>query len=76
MHTSTLLTEEPKKALITCNNKPSLRHILAALSGIVFLAAPHRGSALADVAARLVGQLSIGLPQKFIGTLKKNSPEL
>ncbi|KAM5439316.1 hypothetical protein MferCBS31731_004738 [Microsporum ferrugineum] len=65
-----------KKALITCNNKPSLRHILAALSGIVFLAAPHRGSALADVAARLVGQLSIGLPQKFIGTLKKNSPEL
>ncbi|EEQ27260.1 LipA and NB-ARC domain-containing protein [Microsporum canis CBS 113480] len=66
----------PVKALITCNNKPSLRHILAALSGIVFLAAPHRGSALADVAARLVGQLSIGLPQKFIGTLKKNSPEL
>ncbi|KAF3491046.1 uncharacterized protein GIQ15_00563 [Arthroderma uncinatum] len=65
-----------KKVLITCNNKPSLRHILAALSGIVFLAAPHRGSALADVASRLVNQLNLGLPQKFISTLRKNSLEL
>ncbi|KAK2861439.1 hypothetical protein FQN49_004195 [Arthroderma sp. PD_2] len=65
-----------KKVLITCNNKPSLRHILAALSGIVFLAAPHRESALADVASRLVSQLNISLPQKFITTLRQNSPEL
>ncbi|DAA78513.1 TPA_exp: Uncharacterized protein A8136_4489 [Trichophyton benhamiae CBS 112371] len=65
-----------KKALILCSDKPSLRRIPAALSGIVFLAAPHRGSSLADIANRLVRQLRIRLPRKFINALKKNSVEL
>ncbi|KAG8206195.1 hypothetical protein GTR04_6423 [Trichophyton interdigitale] len=65
-----------KKALILCSDKPSLRRIPAAFSGIVFLAASHRGSALADTANRLVRQLRIRLPRNFISALKKNSVEL
>ncbi|EFQ97673.1 LipA and NB-ARC domain-containing protein [Nannizzia gypsea CBS 118893] len=65
-----------KKVLILCNNKPSLRHILAALSGVVFLAAPHQGNTLANVAIRLIKQLRLRLPRKFINALKQKSIEL
>ncbi|WEW58160.1 hypothetical protein PRK78_003628 [Emydomyces testavorans] len=63
-----------KKALINVNNKQFLRHILVSLVGVIFLATPHRGSALASVADKL--SRVTGLPQKFIRSLKQNSPEL
>ncbi|EGD97898.1 hypothetical protein TESG_08523 [Trichophyton tonsurans CBS 112818] len=65
-----------RKALILCSDTPSLRRIPAALSGIVFLAAPHRESALADTANRLVRQLRIRLLRNFISALKKILVEL
>ncbi|KAJ6101843.1 hypothetical protein N7486_004270 [Penicillium sp. IBT 16267x] len=66
-----------KKALIMSNNKISLRHILGSLAGIIFLATPHRGSALADVADKILRlNLVIGAPQKFIKSLRQNSQEL
>lgn len=59
------------------NNKPSLGHILGRLAGIIFLATPHRGSALADVAEKLLlVNAIIRLPQNFIRSLRQNSPEL
>lgn len=65
------------EALITSNNILSLRHILWAVSGVIFLATPHRGSSMANVAERLLRFTNVGgTPQKFIKALKLRSPEL
>jgi hypothetical protein len=65
------------EALIISNNILSLRHILWAVKGITFLATPHRGSAMADVADRILRLTSVaGTPQKFVKALKLRSPEL
>jgi hypothetical protein len=66
-----------KKALIISNNMLSLRHILWATEGIIFLATPHRGSAMADVADRILRFTNVsGAPQKFVKALKLGSSEL
>ncbi len=65
------------QALIISNNALSLRHILWSVEGIVFLATPHRGSALADVADKILRIASAGrVPQQFVKALKMRSPEL
>lgn len=66
-----------RKALIISNNALSLRHILWSVEGIVFLATPHRGSALAGVADKILRFASFGgTPQRFVKALKMRSPEL
>ncbi|KAM0334471.1 hypothetical protein ACHAQA_001499 [Verticillium albo-atrum] len=66
-----------KKALIISNEKLHLRHILWSVAGIIFLATPHRGSAMADVADKLLRFTNVtGAPQKFVKALKLRSPEL
>ncbi|KAB5540561.1 hypothetical protein GE09DRAFT_1205853 [Coniochaeta sp. 2T2.1] len=66
-----------KKALIISNNALSLRHILWSVEGITFLATPHRGSALADVADKILRFAAVGGgPQRFVKALKMRSPEL
>jgi hypothetical protein len=55
----------------------SLRHILWATGGIIFLATPHRGSAMADVADKILRFTNVsGAPQKFVKALKLGSSEL
>ncbi|KAK8124802.1 P-loop containing nucleoside triphosphate hydrolase protein [Apiospora kogelbergensis] len=65
------------EALIISNNALSLRHLLWSVEGVVFLATPHRGSAMADVADKIIRFTNVsGTPQKFVKTLKQRSPEL
>ncbi|KAK8041953.1 hypothetical protein PG993_006476 [Apiospora rasikravindrae] len=65
------------EALIISNNALSLRHLLWSVEGVIFLATPHRGSAVADMADKIIRFTNVsGAPQKFVKTLKQRSPEL
>ncbi|KAH8659272.1 hypothetical protein BGZ60DRAFT_414934 [Tricladium varicosporioides] len=66
-----------KKALIISNNMLSLRHILWSVEGIIFLATPHRGSALANTADNILRITNVAnAPVKFVKALKLKSVEL
>jgi hypothetical protein len=68
-----------KKAMAISNNNVHLRHILWAVKGVIFLATPHLGSRMANVA--YVAYKALHFPtdreaDQLIKALKLRSPEL
>ncbi|KAH8820667.1 hypothetical protein F5884DRAFT_57550 [Xylogone sp. PMI_703] len=64
-----------KKAYLMGQIDVEYRHIVQAISAMIFLATPHRGSNLADILDRVL-QVSFQSSKSFIKELKQSSPSI
>jgi hypothetical protein len=64
------------QACIEGQNDPEYEKIVKAISAIIFLATPHRGSNLASVLSRILPSTVSGNSKKYIAELVKNSVTL
>lgn len=64
-----------KKAYILGKDDEEYQAIIQSISGVMFLATPHRGTNLAEVLNRMLS-ISIQSPKNFINELSKSSPAL
>lgn len=66
-----------KKAFILGQHDDHYRELIRAVSGIVFLSTPHRGSNLADVLNKILSACIFNFsPKEYISELRINSPTL
>lgn len=66
-----------KKAFILGQNDEHYRELIRAVSGIVFLSTPHRGSNLAEVLNKILSACIFAFsPKQYISELNINSPTL
>lgn len=66
-----------KKAFILGQNDDHYRELIRAVSGIVFLSTPHRGSNLAEVLNKILSACIFAFsPRQYISELSINSPTL
>lgn len=54
-------------------NDPTYESIIKAISGIAFLATPHRGANLAELLNRILQSTFVTNPKQYISELAKNS---
>ncbi|KKY18181.1 putative wd40 repeat-containing protein [Phaeomoniella chlamydospora] len=64
-----------KKAILLGQNDEEYQQIIRSISGVIFLATPHRGSGLADVLARILSA-SMQAPRAFLNDLSRSSVAL
>ena len=66
-----------KKAFILGQHDEHYRELIRAVSGIIFLSTPHRGSDLADVLNKILSACIFAFsPKQYISELSINSPTL
>lgn len=54
-------------------NDPGYKKIISAISAILFLATPHRGTNLADILNRILQTTLVSTPKKYISELSTDS---
>jgi hypothetical protein len=54
-------------------NDPGYKKIIEAISAILFLATPHRGTNLAEILNRVLQTTLVSTPKKYISELSKDS---
>jgi hypothetical protein len=57
-------------------NDPNYQYIIEAVSAILFLSTPHRGTNLAEILNRILQASFISAPKQYISDLTKNSLSL
>ncbi|KAJ5553326.1 hypothetical protein N7494_002704 [Penicillium frequentans] len=62
-----------KEAYMQGRNDPGYKKIVKAISAILFLATPHRGTNLAEILNRLLQSTHISTPKNYISELSKDS---
>ncbi|KAH8178825.1 NACHT domain-containing protein [Sarocladium implicatum] len=65
-----------KEAYLQGQNDPHYEYIIKAVSAIIFLSTPHRGTTLAETLNRVLRASLIGSPRNFIAELNTNSTTL
>lgn len=64
---------DEKKAYIQGQNDPEYKAIVKAISAVIFLATPHRGTNLAQTLNRILQSTFTTNPKQYIAELAKNS---